>query len=389
MSDSSFDYLSGNYYISAASLLLEFRCFIDAHPTLFKLNAHQSVWPKMVTYCEELEKFPVIMRAITNLHVNSQMDFERAMFCAWCCLLVAKSMRLAVKNQRLLFFAGLLQDIGKYQAPDDVSSLSCKADSPFVAKLMNTSGMDIHPLISANFIEQNLHELSGLSELVLTHHARVDGSGFPIHISESQLGLDHQILIIGNELSDLLDQLGGHNQLVHAMPNLRLNGFLYFQKAHKHWIKMFEPHLPTPKNKMPADVLIEQTSEKIAKLESMHAALLLASASLLPYDYEPKINVFRAWVRRLAALSTDTGIFDPALFARLTAEEQAHTCSVARDVDLILKGLPAILKRLIGFVDDIVNTRKYDVHSKLLQDTRSKLYQNMRNLEAAQGSVFR
>ena len=389
MSDSSFDYLSGNYYISAASLLLEFRCFIDAHPTLFKLNAHQSVWPKMVTYCEELEKFPIIMRAITNLHVNSQMDFERAMFCAWCCLLVAKSMRLAVKNQRLLFFAGLLQDIGKYQAPDDINSLSCKADSPFVAKLMNTSGKDIHPLISANFIEQNLHELSGLSELVLTHHARVDGSGFPIHISESQLGLDNQILIIGNELSDLLDQLGGHNQLVHAMPNLRLNGFLYFQRAHKHWIKMFEPHLPVLKNTMPAELLIQQTAEKIDRLESMHAALLLTSATLLPHDYEPKVNIFRTWVRRLAALSTDTGIFDPALFARLTAEDQAHACSVARDVDLILKGLPAILRRLIGFVDDIVGTRKYDDHAKILQDTRSQLYQNMRNLEAAQGSVFR
>jgi hypothetical protein len=389
MSDSSFNYLSGNYYISAASLLLEFRCFIDAHPTLFKLNAHQSVWPKMVAYCEELEKFPVIMRAITNLHINSQMDFERALFCAWCSLLVAKSMRLPSKNQRILFYAGLLQDVGKYQAPDDLASLSCKADSPFVTKIMNYSGKDFHPLVSANFIEQNLHELDGLSELVLTHHARIDGSGFPIHISESQLTLDNQVLIIANELSDRLDTLGGHNQLVHAMPNLRLNGFLYFQKAHKHWIKLFVPHLPIPKNSLPAEVLLKNTADKIAHLESMHAALLLTSAALLPHDYEPKINLLRSWVRRLAALSTDTGIFEPALFARLTADDQVHACVVARDVDLILKGLPDILKRMIGFVDDIINSRKYDAHSALLQDSRAQMYRNMRNLEAAQGSVFR
>jgi hypothetical protein len=389
MSDSSFDYLSGNYYISAASLLLEFRCFIDAHPTLFKLNAQQSVWPKMVTYCEELEKFPVIMRAITNLHVNSQMDFERALFCAWCSLLVAKSMRLPVKNQRILFYAGLLQDVGKYQAPKDIASLSCKADSPFLAKLLNTTGKDIHPLVSANFIEQHLHELSGLSELVLTHHAKIDGSGFPIHISESQLGLDNQILIIANELSDRLDMLGGHNQLVHTMPNLRLNGFLYFTKVHKHWIKLFEPHLPKARNTIAPEILLKNTAEKISRLESMHAALLLTSATLLPYDFEPKVNVFRAWVRRLAALSTDTGIFDPGLFARLTADEQAQACSVARDVDLILKGLPDILSRLICFLDDILGSRKYDAYSNLLQDTRAQLYQNMRNLEAAQGSVFR
>ena len=38
MSDSSFDCLGGNYYISAASLLLEYRGFIDSHTTLSKVN---------------------------------------------------------------------------------------------------------------------------------------------------------------------------------------------------------------------------------------------------------------------------------------------------------------------------------------------------------------
>ncbi len=389
MSDSSFNYLSGNYYISAASLLLEFRCFIDAHPTLFKLNAQQSVWPKMVTYCEELEKFPEVMRAITAIHINSQMDFERALFCAWCSLLVAKSARLPVKHQRLLFFAGMLQDIGKYLDQQDGQHIQCKVNSPFVEKLLNTSSKDSHALISANFVERHLHELSGLSELILTHHAKIDGSGFPVHISESQLGFDNQIVIIANEISDNLDRLGGHNQLVHAMPTLRLNGFLYFQKAHRHWVKLFEPYLPVPKNQLEPEILISNTKEKIAKLETMHAALLAASAALLPFDVEPKINIFRLWVSRLAALSTDTGIFDPGLFAQLTAQDQIDACSVARDVDLILKGLPNILQRMIGFLDDIMRINKYHEFGVLLEDTRGHLYRNMRSLEAVQSSIFR
>ncbi len=389
MSDSSFDYLSGNYYISAASLLLEFRCFIDSHPSLFKMNSANSIWPKMVGYCEELEKFPNVMRAITRLHINSQMDFERALFCAWCSLLVAKSLRLPVKNQRLLFFAGLLQDIGKYEAVEPEQLISCKASSPFMAKLFDQKGQDIHALISANFVENNLTELEGLSELILTHHAKVDGTGFPIHISESQLELDNQVLIIANEISDRLDRLGGHNQLQHAMPNLRLNGFLYFPKVHSHWVKLFEPYLPRLPVNISSDVLLNKTKEKICNLEKMHGSLLLASAQLLPYDFEPNIHVFRSWVRRLASLSTDTGIFDPRLFSELTDEARENACIVARDVDLILKGLPDILNRLVGFMDEIISSRKYDAYRTLLQETKAHMTSNVRNLDVHRSSIFR
>mgnify|MGYP003633175802 FL=1 len=389
MSDSSFDYLSGNYYISAASLLLEFRCFIDTHPSLFKVNADHSVWPKMTAYCEELEKFPNVMRVITRLHVNSQMDFERALFCAWCSLLVAKSLNLPAKNQRLLFFAGLLQDIGKYESVEPENQLNCKESNPFMAKLFEHKGQDIHPLASANFVGNNLSELQGLSELILTHHVKIDGSGFPIHITESQLGLDNQILIIANELSDRLDRLGGHNQLQHVMPNLRLNGFLYFPKVHMHWVNLFLPYLPKQKSNISPEFVLENTIEKIQKLEKMHGSLLLSSAKLLPYDYEPKVHGFRSWVRRLACLSTDTGIFDPQLFIQKTDEAKGNAYVVACDVDLILKGLPDILKRVVSFLDDILSTRKYDQHSVLLQETRHYISLNIRELDDHHCSIFR
>lgn len=389
MSDSSFDYQSGSYYISAASLLLEFRCFIDAHPSLFKINTDHSVWPKMTAYCEELEKFPSVMRVITRLHINSQMDFERALFCAWSCLLVAKSLNLPVKNQRLLFFAGLLQDVGKYEPNNSGNILNCKESNPFMAQIFDHKGQDIHPLASANFVENNLPELEGLSELILTHHAKIDGSGFPIHITESQLELDNQVLIIANEVSDRLDSLGGHNQLKHVMPNLRLNGFLYFSKVHMHWISLLSPYLLPQKNSAPSQVVLDGTIEKIQKLEKMHGSLLLTSAKLLPHDFEPQIHCFRSWVRRLACLSTDTGIFDPELFKQKTDESKDSSFVIARDVDLILKGLPDILNRLVGFLDAILLTRKYDSHSTILQETRNQILMNVRELDEHRCSIFR
>ena len=39
-------------------------------------------------------------------------------------------------------------------------------------------------------------------------------------------------------------------------------------------------------------------------------------------------------------------------------EAKENACAVARDVDLILKGLPDILNRIIGFLDEIINSKK-------------------------------
>jgi len=394
MNDSSFDYLGGNYYISAASLLLEFRTFIDSHPSLFKVNSSNSCWPKMVRYCEELEKFPEIMRSITRIHISSQIDFERALFCSWCSLLIARSLNLSDIHQQTLFFAGLLQDTGKHSEIDTVSDFSSKVNGPFVSHLRDTDSKDLHPLISATFLEKQLPELDGLCDLVLNHHAKADGTGYPNHVSESQLGLDNQVLIVANEISDRLDDLGGHNQLAYIMPNLKLNNLLYFDKVHLSWINLFEPHLPRVSNNANLDFLKDELIGKVAGLETMLSCLLIVSAELLPYDFDLKVHGLRMMIRRLACLSSDTGIFDPHLFSQKSASETINnkaqdSLSYVRDIDTILRGLPEILKRLISFVDDILQSRKYDVNMQLIRNAREQLYKNSKLLDGNRCNIFR
>ena len=393
MNGSSFDYLRGNYYISAASLLLEYRSFIDSHPTLFKVNAANPYWPKMVFYCQELEKFPEIMRAVTRIHVASQIDFERALFCSWSSLLIARSLNLPEVHHRSLFFAGLLQDIGKHSESAEVHDFTSKVNGPFVAQVCDKSQKDLHPLISATILESQLSELNGLCDLVLNHHARDDGNGYPSHVSESQLGTDNQILIIANEISDRLDRLGGHNQMVHILPSLKLNALLYFDKVHLSWVQLFEPHLPKNEPDFDNESLVLDIAEKVHNLEKMMACMLVVSAELLPYEFDLKVHGLRLMIRRLVRLSADTGIFDPSLFDKKFQEtsnsKQDTAYDFIRDIDLTLKGLPEILSRLLVFVDDILKSRKYDVNITLIQNLRTQLYKNLKSLEGSRCSIFR
>ncbi len=415
MSDSGFDTLGGNYYISAASLLLEYRLFIDSHPTLFKVNAANPYWPKLVYFCEELEMFPDVMRAITRIHINSQMDFERALFCSWCALLIAKALKLSEEHQRLVFVAGLLQDIGKHTPDEKVTDMTKKLSGPISALITSERLMDNHPLISARLVERYLPELRGLGELVLHHHARNDGTGYPSHIGENQLALDCQIVITANELSDRLDVLGGHNQIFKTLPNLKLNALLYFPKVHLAWVCLLEPNL-SKSIKLNEFGLHDEIKAHVYNLEKMLSCLLVLSAELLPYDHDLTVHGLRSMIHRLACLSTDTGVFDPKLFtlrvneainnepyehqdlAHQTCEgsinepsssEPQDNCQVVRDIALTLKGLPEILNRMISLVDGILRGKKYDINYSLLQSAKEQLYKNSKSLEGPRCSLFR
>ena len=392
MSSRSINYLGGNYYISAASLLLEYRMFIDSHPTLFKINTANPYWPKLVYYCEELEKSPELMCFITKIHIDSQIGFERALFCSWSSLLIAGAMGLSEIHQRTVFCGGLLQDIGKYTSDEENE----KALSTSIKPLFKTNNgffdKDNHPLISAKFAEKNLPELTDIAELILHHHAKYDGTGYPKHINESQLGVDNQIIIVANEISDRLDVLGGHNQIAQVIPNLSLCSLLYFKKVHNAWITLLEEHIPKTdfESKIRHDsVNFEDINPKIMNLEKLLSCLLVISSELVRYDFDLKVHALRSIIRRLACLSADTGLFDPVLFNKKLETEPALAKIILKDITIILIGMPEILSHLKYLVDAILKASAYEINKEILLDGSNLLYKNIKALEGKRCSIFR
>ncbi len=374
-----------NLHMSTASLLLEYRHFIDSHASLSELNQQHNCWSSIAAYCQELEGKRELLEALTTLHARSQIDFERALFCSWMCLLIASDMQLDAMHRRALFFAGLFQDLGKYALEGNVQEMISRVNAPFVSNVHRFHQDDAHPLVGSTFLETQLPDVEGLGDLVLHHHARDDGCGYPQHVGESQLNLDNQLLIIANELSDRLDRKGGHNALCDCVPSLKLGAFLYFKRAHQAWLDVLIPICDVAPDIQDDERFMHVLEQKREVLSKLLACLLSVSAKLLPYDFDLSIHGLRSIIQKFARLFAETGVLHRDVF-RVSDSVSAE---VLHDSASLFQALPELLYRAETHVSTLMSKRKYELNAALLADAKTLLNAAIRELDPHRPGIFR
>mgnify|MGYP000034597235 FL=1 len=388
--------LEGSPYLSAGSLLQEYRFFIDAHASFDIIDQASGAWPMMIIFCEELERSPELMQAITRLHTVSQIDFERALFCSWILLVLARSLTFNEDQQRDLFYAGLLQDIGKHALKDNVQDMIYKINDKKQPPLSNNDIHDAHALVSSTYIEQQLPEHAVLRDLVLHHHARADGTGYPKYVGESQLDIDSQLLIIANEVSDRLDKLGGHNHLFECLPSLQLGRLLCFRRAYSAWCTLLGKASETAMAGLSAANASGSTNAsdsnnsrivlpKMQQLKECNRMLLDTSAALVQYDSDITVRGLRSSIETLVFLSSETGIIEEGAFVNLADISTQE----ASEVKALLEALTGIFERIEHYLEQIANTDTYNVDEDLLRLASMSVKQCLLEYGIIKNSVFR
>ena len=104
-------------------------------------------------------------------------------------LFVGKNLGFRGKKLKDLYIAALLHDIGKIGIPNNILTKNGKLDScEFVQ-------MKQHPAISARIL-RNFKEYERLSPIVLYHHEREDGSGYPEGLTGKDIPLESKIIAV-------------------------------------------------------------------------------------------------------------------------------------------------------------------------------------------------
>lgn len=87
--------------------------------------------------------------------------------------------------------AALLHDIGKLKVPTSIlcSTQSLTDESWFVIKM--------HPMYSATWVLENMGDQE-IASIVIAHHEKLNGSGYPLGLRGSQISLDARILAIAD-----------------------------------------------------------------------------------------------------------------------------------------------------------------------------------------------
>jgi len=116
-------------------------------------------------------------------------------------LALAIGQEMALPPDRLegLRIAGLIHDIGKVAVPSEILSKPSSLPSP------ESSLIRIHPAAGFNILK-NIDFPWPIAQIVLQHHERLDGSGYPLGLSGPQILLEARILGV----ADVVEAAASH-----------------------------------------------------------------------------------------------------------------------------------------------------------------------------------
>lgn len=112
---------------------------------------------------------------------------------------IAKEMNLTLDQIEEIHIAGVLHDIGKISAPTEILSKPGRLNG------MEMSLLKAHPQVGYDILEKIDFPWS-LAKIVLQHHERMDGSGYPAGLSGKEILLEARILGV----ADVVEAMSSH-----------------------------------------------------------------------------------------------------------------------------------------------------------------------------------
>ncbi|MDI4635010.1 HD domain-containing protein [Pelomonas sp. V22] len=172
---------------------------LDKHPLLRALAAHDRALP--------------IQQSLAKLRLSGPMQSLLTVYAdqpggrlhhAVGVALIAKALarRLLpgdIDAHRLLGLAGLLHDVGELYLAPDVLSRDGELEAEQWRHIVS------HPVIGQRVLSGLEGSSAALAELVLSHHERLDGFGYPRGLHQNQFALQAQILASAEWLMGLID----------------------------------------------------------------------------------------------------------------------------------------------------------------------------------------
>jgi len=184
----------GAYFALVFFIWLLFILFIHHH--VFNFNRRLEEQISLYQNClEKLKKaYEGTLKAlITALECRDHATLDHSVRVGAYAIAMAEQMGLARTEKEKLALAGFLHDIGKIGVPDRILLKP--------TKLLPEEWEEIkrHPKLGYEIIHQ-IDFLSNAAEIILLHHERYDGSGYPMGLKGEKIPLTARIFAVADAL---------------------------------------------------------------------------------------------------------------------------------------------------------------------------------------------
>jgi hypothetical protein len=275
------DKMRGHRLLQPVDQLLELRrrltpdelvgCFADlveSEPDLQRIDRRFAFDGRIRHICHTLDWPAQLLQKLTVMQLRLPKVFHRALFAGWFGALLAAERRLDPDDIALVLQAGLFHDLGLLHIP--ASLVDKKAD----IAAEEWDRIQEHVAIGARILAQSGAGAPRLVRIVVEHHERHDGAGYP----SGRVGADLDPLSPVIALSDMLHALRfqslllSGNNLADCMPYLRVNrrtfGVENYAPAGRILLAGRDPATPAPSNAriVPVQGLIDANRSLIALL---------------------------------------------------------------------------------------------------------------------------
>jgi putative nucleotidyltransferase with HDIG domain len=132
----------------------------------------------------------VVRVMVETLSMRDRMTARHSAAVARFAKATAKAAGLPPREQELVHTAGLLHDVGKFTFPDH--TLTSKHLTPADWELIRS-----HPQRGADIVGR-VHGYGEVAEIILAHHERVDGAGYPRGLRGNDIPLHARILSVAD-----------------------------------------------------------------------------------------------------------------------------------------------------------------------------------------------
>lgn len=182
--------------------------FLGKPLDMIELKVRVKALVSLKRYTDELEHASVVLKAIAKvLNARDQQTGDHCERVGDIATRIAVALGVDDDGLKNLRLGGLLHDLGKIAIPDNILGKPGKLTAE------EYEAIKAHPVVGADLVAPML-SLQGARDLILHHHERLDGSGYPHGLKGDEISLLVRILSV----SDIYDVLSTARPYKEALP---------------------------------------------------------------------------------------------------------------------------------------------------------------------------